>query len=169
MVFWSRNYGYGREIGGAPIFNVSGTLVLSSHCPSSPLLTSSQKTRNVQNSNSHFFISHYPFLHLNLIYWQHGPSSICICPLLFLTSLKCPTHPRVWVVPSPLTAHTHISLMWGFMLTVDYVEFGLMTILLAVVDLIILGSLIYFLQVEIHFLCVWYEYLCMYTCVYWIT
>jgi len=40
------------------------------------------------------------------------------------------------------------------MLTVDYVEFGLMTILLAVVDLIILGSLIYFLQVEIHFLCV---------------
>jgi len=41
-----------------------------------------------------------------------------------------------------------------------------MTILLAVVDLIILGSLIYFLQVEIHFLCV---YLCMYTCVYWIT
>jgi len=52
------------------------------------------------------------------------------------------------------------------MLTVDYVEFGLMRTLLVVVDSIILGSLIYFLQIEIHSVCV--VYVCVYTCMYWI-
>jgi len=51
------------------------------------------------------------------------------------------------------------------MLTVDYVEFGLMRTLLVVVDLIILGSLIYFLQVEIHSLCVCAICVSVYVCI----
>ena len=80
MVFWSRNYGYGREIGGAPIINFSGALVLSSHRPSSPLLTSQKNKKRPKLK--------FPLLHLPLSF---PPSQSHLLTTWTIINLHLPT------------------------------------------------------------------------------